>query len=195
MALQCFISKYTSRADLYQVSAEFALERTIFLTTEVHIIMRCKNIEVPAPGIVPVESDAAITGDTTIHFVVDERTEILITMRTLPKARSAIRMPGHDRHVLEVTFTALVAYGAIVRMIYHKPFNDASAQCRCLRVVNGNTHAVDGGRHTRHDNLSVGVSLVFKLLHGALATRTHGMHGWMPAEIGEVETEREAGVQ
>ena len=55
--------------------------------------------------------------------------------------------------------------------------------------------AVRGRGHARHHDLAVGVVLVFELLDRALPAGAHRAHRRVPAEVGQVEPEREAGVQ
>ena len=64
-----------------------------------------------------------------------------------------------------------------------------------VRVVNGDPDALGGRRHAGHDDLTLFVVVVLELLDGALAARADGMHRGMPAEVRDVEAERQAGLE
>src|SRR6185312_12558315 len=106
-----------------------------------------------------------------------------------------IVVPGHDRHVLQVALTALVADWTVVRVVHHQPLDDAGAEFVRVLVLDRDARAFFRRRHARHHDLAVRVMLVAELLDRALPTRPHRAHRRMPAEVRQVEAERQARVQ
>ena len=193
--LERFIREYSGWADLDEVTAEHTFEHTIFMAAEIHVVVACEDIKVTPPCVVPVETDTAVALDAAVHLVINEGAQVLIAVRPLLEAGPPVTVAGHDRHVLEVAFTAFITDGAVVRMIDHEPFYDARPEGPRLRVINGNAHALGNRSHAGHHNSAAGVLLILELLNRALTTRSHGVHDRMPAEIGKVETERKTGTQ
>jgi len=190
MSLKRFVGKNAGGADLDQIPAEFAFKNAILLAAEIDMIMRGENIEVAAARVVPVKTDATVTGDAAIHLMSHEWTEVLAPERPLLETESPIAVTGHDRHVLQMAFTAFVANRAIMRMIDHEPFDDGGPEGFRFRIEDRDPRAIGGGSHARHDDLSAGIFLVFELLDGALPARPHRAQGGMPAEIGKIHSQR-----
>ena len=193
--LQRLVREYARGTDLDQVAAELALEHAVLVAAEVNMVVAGEDIEVPAAGVAPVEPDAAVALDAAVHLVVDEGAEMLVAVRSFFEPRSSIIVPGHDRHVLEVAFASLIADRAVMRMVQHEPFDDARPEGPRLGIIHGEAHAVGHGSHAGHDDPAARVLLVPKQLHRALPARAHGMHGRVPAEVGEVEPQGQAGVK
>ena len=165
------------------------------MTPKVYMMVAGEYAEIAPSGIIVVEPRAPVTLDATIHFVVHERTEILIAICALFNTGPAIYMSCHHGHILQVAFTPLVADRTVVGMIKHQPLNSALAELYSFRVIDRNTDAVRSGGHTGHDYASARVVLIFELFDSTLPAGAYGMHGGMPAEIGQVEPEREACMQ
>jgi hypothetical protein len=159
------------------------------------MIMGREDIQVPTSGNAAIEPDAAVAGNAAVHFMVDEGTEVLVTVRAFFEARVAVIVPGHDRHILEVAFAAFVADRAVVRMIFHQEFRGARTEGLCLGIIHGDAHAFGQRGHAGHDDSAARVFFVLELLHRALAACAHGVHGRVPAEIREVEAQGEAGLE
>ena len=94
------------------------------MAAEIDGVMRGKDIEVPSPGIVPVEPDAAVTLDAAVHLVVHEGPQVLVDVGPLAEAEAAVDVACHDRHVLQMAFAPFVADRAVVGMIGHQPLDD-----------------------------------------------------------------------
>ncbi len=189
MLLQRLVCEHPGRANFHQVAAEFALQRAIFVSPKVDVIVRGKDIEVASACIVAIETHAAVTLDATIHLVIDERAKILVRERTFRKTVFTIRMAGHHRHILQMTFAPLVTHGTIVRMVHHQPLNHTGAKVMCFRVIYGNTRAFSCRGHARHHDFAVLVVLVFELLDRALPARTHRTQRRVPTEIRQIEAQ------
>ena len=127
--------------------------------------------------------------------MIDERTEILIAEGAFLEGVPAIVMTGHYRHVLKMTVAALVADRTIMRMVDHHPFNDRGSKHDRFRILNRDARALCGWGHAGHHNFPVRVVFVLELLDSALAARAHRTQGRMPAEIGQIESERQTGLQ
>ncbi len=111
------------------------------------------------------------------------------------KSVSPIHMPGHQRHILQMTFAALIAHGAIVRMIDHQPFNDTLSEFHRIRVIDRNPYAVRRRRHARHYDFAFGIVFILELLYRTHPARPHRMHRRMPAEIRNIKPQRQARMQ
>ena len=108
--------------------------------------------------------------------------------RALIEFITAIVVTRHDSHILQMTLAALIADGAVMRMIEHQPFDNAGAERGRLGVVDRDARAFRSRSHTRHDDLAVLVVLVFELFDGALTAGSHRPQRRMPAEIRQFET-------
>ena len=105
------------------------------MTAEINRVMTSKDVEIPAAGVVAVKPDTAVALDAAVHLMVDEGAEILIAMRALLKPGPSIIMTGHDGHVLEMAFAALVADRAIVRVVQHEPLDHARPEGLCIGII------------------------------------------------------------
>jgi len=94
-----------------------------------------------------------------------------------------------------MAFAAFVADRAVVGMVHHQKFGDARAEGLCLGIVHRDAHAFGQRGHAGHDDPAARVLIVLELLHCALTAGAHGMHGRVPAEIGEVEAQGQAGLE
>ena len=192
MSHKGLVSEDASGTDLYQVAAELALQSPIFMAAKVHMVMPAKDAEVAAAGIIAIKPDAPIALDAAVHLMIDEGAKILIAVGSLLEAEPAINVAAQQRHVLEMTFTALIAYRTVMRMIFHEPFDDALAKFYGFGVVYRDSSAVSGRSHTGHDDLAASVIFIPEQFDGAQTTRADGMHCWMPAKVWEVESQRKA---
>src|SRR6185312_11535841 len=113
----------------------------------------------------------------------------------LRKFVAPVVMTGHDGHVLQMAFAALIAHWAVVRMILHHAFDNAGAKSDGFRIGDGDARTLSSRSHASHDQAPMLVFLVAEVLYGALAACTHGTQGGMPAEVRQVKTGGEAGVQ
>ncbi|VXD01138.1 conserved hypothetical protein [Pseudomonas sp. 8Z] len=189
------VGEYAGRADLDQIAGELALQRAVLDAAEVHVVVRAIDAQVAAARVVLVVAHAAVAGNAAVHLVGDERAEFLVLVGTLGKAITTGVMPGHHRHVLQVAVTAFLAHRAVVRVVGHQPFDDTGAKCLGFLVVNADPGVVGGGCHAGHDDTTTGVVLVVVLLDRALAARADAAKRRVPAEVGDIESEGQAGLQ
>jgi hypothetical protein len=147
--------------------------------------------QVGAAGVVFIEAHAAIAGDAAVHLVRDERPQLLVLVGTFGEAIPALVVAGHHGHVLQMAVTTFLTDRTVVRVVGHQPFDDAGAERLGLVVVDGNPGVVSGGCHAGHDDTTTGVVLVGVLLDRALATGANTAKCWMPAEIRDVEPQRQ----
>ena len=154
--------------------------------------MRAVNPQIRAARVVLVETDAAIAGDAAVHLVRDERPQLLILVGAFGEAIAALVVAGHHRHVLQVAVTAFFADRAVVRVVGHQPFDDTGAERLGFIVFDGNPGVVGGWRHAGHHDTTTRVVLVGVLLDRTLATGANAAQGRVPAEIGNIEAQRQA---
>ena len=104
-------------------------------------------------------------------------------------------MTGHHGHVLKMTVTAFFADRAVMRMVGHQELDHRLAELLGLFIRNRDIGAVGGRRHAGHDDAAHLVVLVLVLLHRALAAGADGAKRRVPAEIRNIEAQRQAGLQ
>src|SRR5208283_5038903 len=170
MFLESLVGKDSRRANLHEVAAEFAFRHSVPAAPEIDVVVRGKNVEIAAAGIIPIVAHAAVTLDTAVHLMGDERAEVPVAVGSLLKSVFAVVMPGHDSHVLEVALPALIANRTIMGMVEHEPLDHARPKLYRLRVVDGNPGALISGRHAGHDDLAPSIFLIPELLDCALTT-------------------------
>src|SRR5882762_6372202 len=102
MLLQCFICEYTGGADLSEVAAEFTFQHSIFCPPEINIILRGKCIKVFSACIILVKANAFITLNASVHFMINERPEILVFIGALFVSEFTIGMASHYGHILQM---------------------------------------------------------------------------------------------
>src|SRR5690606_31886525 len=102
---------------------------------------------------------------------------------------------GHHCHVLQVAVTAFLAYRAIMGVVDHQPLDDAGAERLGFLIVARDPAVVGRRSHARHDQAAAGIVFVAVLLDRALAAGAHATQRGMPAEVGNIEAEGQAGLQ
>ena len=127
--------------------------------------------------------------------MVHEGSQVLVDVGALGETVPAVDVARHDGHVLKMAFAPLVADGAVVGVIGHEPLDVAGAKCFRLGVVNGYPRPLDGRGHAGHDDPALPVLFVPEELHGALPAGPHGMHGRVPAEVGQIKAQRQTGLE
>jgi hypothetical protein len=195
MLLKRLVCKNSSRADFSKVATEFIFKDTIFMPTKINVAPGCKCVEVFTPGIVFVKPNTTVALDTSVHLMVDERTKILISVRSLLELKSAVSVARHYRHVLQVAGSPFVAYCTIMRMISHQPFDDMFTKLYCFVVLYRDPLIVCHRFHTGHYQSAFLIILIFVNLYGTLATRAHRSQRRVPAEIWQVEAQGKASFQ
>ncbi|MNM98725.1 hypothetical protein D3C81_1112630 [compost metagenome] len=185
------VGEYAGRADLGQVAGELAFQHAVFDAAEVHVVVGAVDAQVGTTGVVLVIAHAAVAGDAAVHLMGDERAEVLVLVGTLGETVAALVVAGHYRHVLQVAVTAFLAHRAVVRVVGHQPFDDAGAERLGLFIVDGDPGAVGGRGHAGHDDTTAGVVLVGVLLDRALPAGANATKRRVPAEIRDVEAERQ----
>ena len=183
------VGEHTGRADLGEVAGELAFQHAVFDATEVHVVVGAEHAQVGAAGVVLIEAHATVAGDAAVHFVGNERAEVLVLVGTLGEAITALVVAGHHGHVLQVAVTAFLTDRAVVGVVGHQPFDDAGAERLGFFIVDGDPGVVGGWGHARHDDATTGVVLVGVLLDRTLATGTDATESGVPAEIRNIEAE------
>ncbi|MNH81968.1 hypothetical protein D3C73_343480 [compost metagenome] len=181
------VGEHTGRADLGEVAGELAFQHAVFNATEVHVVVGAEHTEVGAAGVILVETHAAVASDAAVHFVRNERAQLLVLVGAFGEAIPALVVAGHHGHVLQVAVTAFFAHRAVVRVVGHQPFNNTGAERLGFFIVDGDPGVVGGRRHAGHDDATTGVVLVGVLLDRALAASANAAQGRVPAEIRNIE--------
>ena len=151
MGAEGFVGKDAGGTDFHEIAAEFVFQRAVLKTAEIDVIMHTKDLKIIAPGIVVIETYAAVAGDAAVHFVIDKRAEILVIMGSFQAPVAAKSVAGHDRHVLQMTFAAFFAYRTVVGMIGHQQFDIVTAKLPRLFGGYGNAHGIRYRSHAGHD--------------------------------------------
>src|SRR5687768_7891208 len=195
MLLQGLVRENPGGTDLHQIAAELALEDAVLMAAKVDLIAQCQRVEITASRIVAIKPGTAVALDAAVHLVIDKRAQVLVVKRALSASVTAIGMPCHYRHILEVAFAALVAHWTIMGVVDHQPFDHAGAELPRLRIVDGDASAIRDWRHASHHNLAALVILVLELLDRTLTTGAHRTQRGVPAKIWQVESQRETLLQ
>ncbi len=192
---QGLVGEYAGGADLHQVAGEFALQHTLLVAAEVDMVVGGHGRQVSAAGVIPVVAGAAVAGDAAVHLVVDQRPEVLVAMGVFAAPVVAVPVAHHHRHVLQVAFAALGADRAVVGVVEHQRLHDSLAEVLRLVAGQGEDGAIGHRGHAAHHDAAAGILGVLVLHHRALAAGADGAHGRVPAEIGQVQAQRQAGLQ
>ena len=195
MALQRPVREHARRTHFHQVAGELAFEHALLMPPEVHMVARGESLQVSAAGDAAVEAHAPVALDAAVHLVVDEGAEVLVAVGALPEPEAAVVVPRHHRHVLQVALAPLVADGAVVGMVDHQPLDHLRAEGAGLGVLDRDPRPFRRRGHAGHHEPAGLVRLVAELLHRALPASPHGSHRGVPAEVGEVELERETDIE
>src|SRR5215813_3152131 len=142
VVLQGSVCEYSRRADLHQVSGKFIFEDAVPFTAKKHGIAEPKGMQVMAAGVVAIKTHAPVALDAAVHFMVDERAEVLIAECALVETIASIIVPGHDGHILQVAFATFVADRAIMGMVLHQAFDDGSPEFHRLRILYRDTRSI-----------------------------------------------------
>jgi hypothetical protein len=135
MPSQGFVRKYSCRAYFNKISAELIFQRAVLVTAKIDPSVNPEDEEISPTGIIHVEPQASVALNAAVHLVIDERTQILIIVSAFLEAEFPHCMAGHDSHVLEMAFAALIANWTIMGMICHQPLNYARAELLRLWVL------------------------------------------------------------
>ncbi len=138
------------RADIHEVSGKRAFERAVPESTEIDPVCDLHRAEIPVSGKVLVEPRAAVAVNTPVHFVGYELPEVLVMIGALPAGIAPQPVPSRHRFVLQQALPALVAHGAVVRVIHHEPLDDLPSESHRLLIRGRNHHAVLGINHATH---------------------------------------------
>jgi len=195
MLFERFVRKNTGGADLDQVPAELAFERALFVPAEIDVIMGPEHVKVSAARIITIEPDATVALNAAVHLVIDKWAEVLVSVRALFEPGSAIIMAGHDRHVLKVALAAFVADWAVMGMVQHEPLDHARAEGPRIGIINGQSQALSYRGHAGHGDPAARILVILEHFDSALTACAHGVQGRVPAEVGKVEPQREAGLE
>lgn len=125
----------------------------------------------------------------------DKRAELLVLVGALGKAITALVVAGHHGHVLQVAMTTLLAHRAVVRVVGHQPFDDAGAEGLGLFIVDADPGVVGGRGHAGHNDAPARIVFIAVLLDRALAAGADAAERRVPAEVRDIKTEGQAGLQ
>ena len=189
MGAKGFVGEDTGGTDFHQIAAKFAFQRAILKTAEIDVVMDTEDLKIIAAGIVVIETYAPVAGDAAVHFVIDKRAEILVIMGSFQAPVATKGMPGHDRHVLQMTFAAFFAYRTVVGMVSHQQFDIITAKLPRLSGGYGNAHGIRYRGHTGHDQAPMLIFRILVLDDRALPAGTRRSHRRMPAKIGEIQAQ------
>src|SRR5690606_7956958 len=192
MLFQGLVRKNARRAHLSEVTAKLVFKNTVVAAAKVHPVGRCKCVEIMSAGVVFVEPYTPVTLDAPVHLVVKEWTQVLISVRSLEKPEFTISVARHDRHILKVAGTSLIAHRAVVRVIRHKPPDNILPKLDGLGIADGYPLTIRHGLHARHDKLALVILRIRVRLHSALSARANGAQCRMPTEVRQVEAQTQA---
>jgi hypothetical protein len=190
-----FVGECSGGADFNQIAAEFTLKHAVRMSSKIHMVMGAKHIEIPATSGVSVKPDAAVTLDAPVHFMVDERPQILVAVGPFFESVFPVSVPCHHRHVLEMAFAAFIAHRAVMGVVDHQPLYHGSPELHGFGVVYGNTHPFAHRGHAGHDDFTTGIVFVPEPFYGAQPAGSHRPQGGMPAEMGHIKTQGKAGMK
>jgi len=167
MTLERFVCEYACGTDLSQIAAEDILQNAVFVTTEIDVVVRGKGLQVAASCVITVKPYAAVTVYAAVHFMVQERPEILVLIGPFFETGSSVDMACHNCHVLQVAFAPLVTDRAIMRVVQHKQFDNTGAEGPGLWIIDGYSKALRNRGHAGHDDFAPGVVFIPELFHSA----------------------------
>ncbi len=183
------VGEHPSGADFGEVAGERAFQCAFGVSSEVDVVPGTKGAQIGATGVVIVKAHAPVAGNAAVHFVGDERPQVLVAASALVEPVAAAVMAGHYRHVLQVAMAALLAHRAVVGVIDHQPLHHTGPESPGFLVIDIDSGLVRRRGHTGHDQNALVVVLVLVLAHRALATGADTSHGRMPAEIGNIQAQ------
>ncbi|HKY55507.1 MAG TPA: hypothetical protein VJM08_14415 [Anaerolineales bacterium] len=105
------------------------------MATKVDVATGSKRIEILATCIILIKPNTTVALDTSVHFVIDEGAQILISVRPLFESKSSVRVTRHNRHILEMARSSLVTNSAVVWMVCHQPFDDMFPKLHSFMVL------------------------------------------------------------
>jgi hypothetical protein len=127
--------------------------------------------------------------------MIDERPKILVSVRALLESEFPIVMPGHHRHILQMTRTSFIADRAIMRMVCHQPPNNLFAESLRIVISNRDVLLIGDRFHTRHHQSSFLIVFVFVNFDGTLSTCADRSERRVPAEVRQIESQGKARLQ
>jgi hypothetical protein len=152
--------------------------------------MHAEHMQVAASRKISVKADTTVALNTSIMFVIDKRAKILVPVGTFLKTCPPVNMPGHQSHVLQMTFAAFIADRTIMGMVEHKEFDNRSPEFLYIGIINRNTNTVQGLGHAGHHNEALIIVFITELLDRTLSAGADGLHGRVPTEVWNVESKR-----
>jgi hypothetical protein len=97
-----------------------------------------------------IEAPASETVDTSVHFVLDEGTQILIMVGPFLSRIAPDTMAARNCFILEETVPTFVTNRAVMGVVLHIPLDDIFSELHSLFVGGGYHHAVLRIRHAAH---------------------------------------------
>ena len=131
-------------ADIGQVAGKGALQRAVPAASVIDPGGAAQDAQIGAAGKFAVEADAPVAVDAAVHFVLEERPQVLVVVGSLLPLEASDAVAARDGHVLEQAVPPLVAHRAVVGVVEHEPFDDVLSEIDGFRVGGGDHHAVFG---------------------------------------------------
>ena len=145
-----FVGINARRADVDQVAGKGALQHSRGAAAEIDPAADAHHAQIPVSGEFLVVPRAAIALDAAVHFVLDQRSQVLVVVGALEAPVAAQAMATGNGQVLQQAVSAFVAHRAVVGMVEHEPFDDVPPEIHGFGIRGGNHHAVLGVDHAAH---------------------------------------------
>lgn len=101
--LECPVREHACRTNFSEVPTKFTFEDAVTAATKIHPVGRRICIKIVTARVVFIEPNAPIALNATVHFVIEERTQVLIAIRAFVESEFAIGVARHYRHILKMT--------------------------------------------------------------------------------------------
>ena len=138
-------SERADRTEVYDVAREFGGETALENAGDLHVLTAEQPAELRRAGHFVHEAHAARAMDAAGHDGGDEGAEILVGDGALVLVVASAVAAVSERLVLQVALAALVADGAVERMVDKQELHDAFAGAAHEVAVGAHLHAVGGG--------------------------------------------------
>ena len=106
--------------------------------------------QVAVAGKVLIVSPAAVAVNTTIHLMLDERTQVLIPVGPFLSQITPDPVAAGDGQILQQAVPAFIADRAIVGMVHHEPLDHLPAEIDRFAMGSRNHHPILCLHHTTH---------------------------------------------
>jgi hypothetical protein len=136
--------------DVDKITGKRAFQRTITDSAEVSTIPYLHGPQVMVSSKFLVEPAAPPTMNAPVHFMLNQRSQVLIIIGALFTQITLDPVATGNGHVLKQAVSSLIADRAVKGMIQHKPLNYVPAEIYCFFIIRGHHHSVPGINHAAH---------------------------------------------